>query len=58
MPVVDGRLKLPVAQGESVPGPIPGIGNTSSRYRVAIDNLAAERLFNRRKRRVKNGPLA
>jgi L-arabinose isomerase len=32
----DGRLKLLVAQGESVPGPILEIGNTNSRYRFSI----------------------
>jgi L-arabinose isomerase len=33
---VDGSLKLLVAQGESVPGPILEIGNTNSRYRFPI----------------------
>jgi L-arabinose isomerase len=33
---VDGSLKLLVAQGESVPGPILEIGNTNSRYRFSI----------------------
>ena len=32
----DGRLKLVVAQGEAVPGPILEIGNTNSRYRFSI----------------------
>jgi L-arabinose isomerase len=33
---VDGKLKLLVAQGDSVPGPILEIGNTNSRYKFAI----------------------
>jgi L-arabinose isomerase len=33
---VDGRLKLLVVEGESVPGPILEIGNTNSRYRFSI----------------------
>ncbi len=33
---VDGKLKLLVAQGESVAGPILEIGNTNSRYRFSI----------------------
>jgi L-arabinose isomerase len=32
----DGRLKLLVAEGESVPGPILEIGNTNSRYKFSI----------------------
>ncbi len=32
----DGRLKLLVAEGASVPGPILEIGNTNSRYRFSI----------------------
>ena len=33
---VDGKLKLLVAEGESVPGPILEIGNTNSRYRFSL----------------------
>ncbi len=32
----DGKLKLLVAEGDSVPGPILEIGNTNSRYRFSI----------------------
>src|SRR5207247_2171214 len=33
---VDGKLKLLVAEAESVPGPILEIGNTNSRYRFPV----------------------
>jgi L-arabinose isomerase len=33
---VDGKLKLLMAQGHSVPGPILEIGNTNSRYRFEV----------------------
>ena len=33
---VDGKLKILVAEGESVPGPTLEIGNTNSRYRFPI----------------------
>ncbi|MET7001381.1 arabinose isomerase [Chitinophaga defluvii] len=33
----DGQLKLLVAEGASVPGPILQIGNTNSRYRFPLD---------------------
>ena len=39
----DGRLKLLVAEAESVPGPIMEIGNTNSRYRFPI---SARRFMN------------
>ena len=39
----DGKIKLLVAEGESVPGPILEIGNTNSRYRFS---LGARRFVN------------
>ena len=39
----DGKLKLLVAEGESVPGPILELGNTNSRYRFS---LGARKLVN------------
>jgi L-arabinose isomerase len=34
---VDGRLKLVAAEGESLPGPVPAIGNSQHRIRFADD---------------------
>jgi len=41
--MANGRLKLLVAEAESVPGPILEIGNTNSRYRL---NIGARRFVN------------
>lgn len=43
---VDGRLKLLVAQAESVAGPILEIGNTNSRYRFSIGARQFVNLWN------------
>jgi len=44
---VDGRLKLLVAEAESVPGPILEIGNTNSRYRFKLGARAFVNEWNR-----------
>jgi L-arabinose isomerase len=41
----DGGLKLLVAQGESVPGPILEIGNTNSRYKFPMPAGGGIRAF-------------
>src|SRR5882762_4514888 len=43
---VDGKLKLLVAQGESVAGPILEIGNTNSRYRFALGARGFQNAWN------------
>jgi len=43
---VDGKLKLLMAEGESVPGPILEIGNTNSRYRFPIGARSFMSLWN------------
>ena len=48
----EGRLKLLVAEGESVPGPILEIGNTNSRYRFPIGARGSSTSGTRRDRPI------